>query len=971
MNATLSNWPEKPYRGLDFYRETDAALFRERDTDANACTDLLLGFGVKLLLLQGSSGCGKSSFLRAGLIPALKASAGRRPCIFLNGTDVVVRCTDNPLKEIARFIIGALEKDQSFVRHQHLDESSYPVIDDGVRKELIVDLHALLDAQPEALGDGLIGALIELAGELPGPLILILDQAEEALTRIAVSETSRVVTSAFFRFLENIYIRNIDARIIVSLRTEYYGLFRDQLRISDDRMADRPKSGGVQSYLLRPLRDKDSLTRIILAPTLAGRDDGVSIYDFSYSEGLVSQIIDDLLNYFTYSSVTPALQVVCATLFDGLNDPDRRLKGNRRIITREDYRKSGDIEGILSTYVERGIRAIGATTRAEIDKWRMLLYSLVSRQGGGTVVSLAEDIQELERRARDDNKIEGNIRDSLLKLAVGSGPLLRAEPPDNPARLSLKHDVLAVVLSRWHDEYGGIVKARQEAATRIKYGSFGAALLFAISVLGLFIWQGKITFKEKARLIELRGDRATDEHYDFRLALLLTLANLNATEHPENWFGTITGETQSIRERLTDQLRDILLRSPVYAGNYGSAALDPERPLIALLGRTSIETISLDGDAPITRQRISQEISLSPTTVGFIRGLGLASYSDGVISSWSADGLHREFNLKSRLGGDPTTLLPPLRPTARFIDGNLFLFRTEGRRITAVRVTAADLSSNDKFSEMPLTAASRFPVFASYLDGVYGFIDTPKADILSIKDTPTTIVVRNLREAGFQRELSGNSEGGGNSDIRPRAAQTLAFAANAAAVVVKIDDRHFSAISFDPAHLEQPSSPQPLSFDGDAPSMPFFSSDTFPPFAAARTGQHWRLAWPTLEGVLVAESRDVDPQHLLQAEGGRLIARALPSSVLEFSADGNFLLLHDEVAFSPFSPFFSTASIWDLRKRRREWLKNADLDALSREACRIVGVSSTSTPFSKTEEASFMIDSRERTPCPQNEKEMP
>jgi hypothetical protein len=68
--ANDSAWPARPYRGLDYYEEVDSPLFRERDEDVNICKKLLLGFTTKLLLLQGSSGSGKSSFVRAGLIPA-------------------------------------------------------------------------------------------------------------------------------------------------------------------------------------------------------------------------------------------------------------------------------------------------------------------------------------------------------------------------------------------------------------------------------------------------------------------------------------------------------------------------------------------------------------------------------------------------------------------------------------------------------------------------------------------------------------------------------------------------------------------------------------------------------------------------------------------------------------------------------------------------------------------------------------
>src|SRR6266481_4407292 len=43
-----TQWPQFPYRGLDFYREADAPLFRERDKDIEESAAILLGFGVDL-----------------------------------------------------------------------------------------------------------------------------------------------------------------------------------------------------------------------------------------------------------------------------------------------------------------------------------------------------------------------------------------------------------------------------------------------------------------------------------------------------------------------------------------------------------------------------------------------------------------------------------------------------------------------------------------------------------------------------------------------------------------------------------------------------------------------------------------------------------------------------------------------------------------------------------------------------------
>jgi len=270
----VAQWPKHPYRGLDFYRETDALLFRERAKDVEECAAILLGFGVKILILQGSSGSGKSSFLRAGLIPQLK-QGGRRN-FFLSGKDSVIRCTCDPLPEIAcslldKFDSRHLVPDTAYRR----DERDGDVLTDvAVCEELRQKLALALSGPREELAEILVEALVEICGDLPGKLILVLDQAEEVLTLTPGGRAGNEAAAAFFRFLEDVYLRNIDMRLVVALRTEYYGRFRDELRISDDRLSRRPRSGGVEPYLLRPLREKNALLGIIDAPTLARRENG-------------------------------------------------------------------------------------------------------------------------------------------------------------------------------------------------------------------------------------------------------------------------------------------------------------------------------------------------------------------------------------------------------------------------------------------------------------------------------------------------------------------------------------------------------------------------------------------------------------------------------------------------------------------------------------------------------------------------
>ena len=69
-----------PFPGLLAFQEEDAAVYFGRDDDIRRLIERLdarrAQGGAKLIALLGSSGSGKSSLLRAGVIPRLKR-AGR------------------------------------------------------------------------------------------------------------------------------------------------------------------------------------------------------------------------------------------------------------------------------------------------------------------------------------------------------------------------------------------------------------------------------------------------------------------------------------------------------------------------------------------------------------------------------------------------------------------------------------------------------------------------------------------------------------------------------------------------------------------------------------------------------------------------------------------------------------------------------------------------------------------------------
>src|SRR6516225_9786758 len=111
---TNKRLPDDPYKGLTYYGVADMPLFAGRDSDVTAVSSMI-GLGkIRILLLHGMTGCGKSSFLRAGLIPALEERGfgyqflRERPLglsetaeDYATGRPVFIRCGRDPTSRIA------------------------------------------------------------------------------------------------------------------------------------------------------------------------------------------------------------------------------------------------------------------------------------------------------------------------------------------------------------------------------------------------------------------------------------------------------------------------------------------------------------------------------------------------------------------------------------------------------------------------------------------------------------------------------------------------------------------------------------------------------------------------------------------------------------------------------------------------------------------------------------------------------
>ena len=188
--ARRDAWPGCPYRGLVPFGEQDARFFFGRKDLVGQLVQRLAQRrdSPGIVLVAGESGAGKSSLLRAGLMPALAAGAlgpgsqrwPRR----------VIRPTAHPLQELAIQLAGLAGIDPVSV---HTSLSAAPE-----QTPMLVRMATDRAADP---GTG-PGAPDGAAPAAPPRLILVIDQLEELFTAGTEGDAGRAERDAFISALD-------------------------------------------------------------------------------------------------------------------------------------------------------------------------------------------------------------------------------------------------------------------------------------------------------------------------------------------------------------------------------------------------------------------------------------------------------------------------------------------------------------------------------------------------------------------------------------------------------------------------------------------------------------------------------------------------------------------------------------------------------------------------------------------------
>lgn len=454
-SARDNEWPNEPYRGLQYYNAGDRKLFFGRQADIATCMHRLTSLETRILLLHGLTGCGKSSFLRAGLIPSVEEYG---PSFYflrdISGAPLFIRCGYDPLARIAEKMFELKAK---------------PIVLSGTRQSF--DIAKCLEAYGEiekfvtdCHKPGVLCRVLQAIAQIvPATLVIVLDQAEEVITT-ALTASDHLRRRQFFRFIREFSAINIPVKLVVARRSEYsaqfieLGLYAGGIDLravtgGKKRSAHSPPGGIPVRSDLKPFHLRELLPNevqvAILLPTSTSVADGnpYAKYKFTYAAGVAEAIVEDLFGTSS-TSVLPAMQLTCRDLHKNLP--------SSREISAEQYREGGGISGPVDRHISESLRNSFNTLRqselaAEEQRWRDVLCHLVQGESDGTVRTRIIGIRELRDLAQE-NGVLADVADVVKRLSEPDVLLLRvvaAIDSNDGIGLSLGHDFIGMVLQRW------------------------------------------------------------------------------------------------------------------------------------------------------------------------------------------------------------------------------------------------------------------------------------------------------------------------------------------------------------------------------------------------------------------------------------------------------------------------------------------------------------------------------------------
>jgi hypothetical protein len=941
------DWPPAPYKGLNYYTAADSPLFAQRDGETSLCAEIVGRYETKILLLHGRSGTGKSSFLRAGLLPRLLSGNAGFKCL-RSISDItepyLIRCTNDPIARLRSALIVALTSDPSLALTEKVRSSAAEILRRG---------------NSSTLEDQVVESLELITQNLIGTLVLVFDQSEEVLT-LSEDQQSAARKGAFFSMLEELCFRRLDLKIIISLRTEYYGQFCDWFRISPS-LTVTTKKVGMEQFMLHGLQNRSDLKAAIERPTIkegVGRYTAPFLkYGFQYEPGLVDKIAVDIVKHCGESSALPVMQIVCNDLYQSVI-----RFGQRHEIVLADYNRQGGVEGALDRFVDR---SIGAAVRqayhrpntSEIGRWRDVLATLVARQEGGALTTLLSPTEKLVETARSKG-LRGPIEECLTKMADEKLRLLRKVAlvsPDhvNSENFSLGHDAIAASLFRWKEVRERLLEARKRLR---RYAVFVTSVCIVLSI-GTVLILGQSVLTRKTAIIATNNYAVSEPLLDARIRLLMLLASWSESSGAAKHFLPY--------EETKSEIVKTLMASPVNMFSAEAFGLSEDGKTIAFTKNNQVHVADV---TDLQHPRLIGSVGSSDnppepsqlgpwSSVGFLSGLDEpVAYRDGQITMWRGQGndlTKQVLNLNQLVDLGALKRTPFVEIAGGVIRATVWgqpklMFQDVHYDAATKRLVAHPIREISDTGQFWPTYSESSSLMA-FVKPVQG--DSTQSDVVIASrsgDKRSDVRLLNPKPEQFDETIP---EG------RQPYLRSLAFSTRDETILVRDAPDRFFRFDLKDGNIGNKAT---LTIPPDAAKLgtvrPAFFSPR-PLLAGTQLGDKSRLAWLTLKGIVEIETSEkfefvqVNEPLLLPS-----ISSLESANKLRYSGDGEMLMLFRQAA-----PGHVELRVWNTSDRRKSSLSDLSDGALRSEACKIAGFEEGGSKFTPDELKWVRIGRRQ--PC--------
>lgn len=370
-----------PYVGVRSYGANEAHIFTGREVDIAQVGNLVANRARwRIILLHGQTGCGKSSFLKAGLIPEI-TSPSFETAVYDRSEDKsysrFITSSADPMARLAGVAVDLLRD------HVPADEQGAWCEALGLSPDLALAERTLSDS-----ASLLARWFASLAPRLNRPLLLVIDQAEELFT-LGVDDEALQARSQYFDFLAMHGERSSWIQLLISMRTEFYGRFDHELRC---RLGTAMP---VAPYYLESFSAETLETAVTEPLHREFQTPQGQAYVLAFEPTLPQRIAQALIAEFPGPGALTCLQIVCTRLWqqalDGLEPSSVAQQGPGELqVTHAMYQALGSLKNVLEDVVDQAIgdcceqASIGLADSMLV--WREAknaLTSLVSQQNGG------------------------------------------------------------------------------------------------------------------------------------------------------------------------------------------------------------------------------------------------------------------------------------------------------------------------------------------------------------------------------------------------------------------------------------------------------------------------------------------------------------------------------------------------------------------------------------------------------------